>query len=149
VSDDNGGLARFESHGGPGRQRADGSAYSQLQDEEAFAAEAFGCALFGMRPDRTVGQPDPGWDFTVRVDIKHLGIHGDGRARQDGHLIVNPTSLRADRYYVVAGTRAEGFRLVGWATRADLLVRAPRDFGYGPKYWVPVEALRPALGISA
>lgn len=135
------GAAIHESHGGPGRLRQDGSEFSRETDTEAFAAEEWACQQFNKLPNRTVGENDPGFDFTLTVDVKHLGLK-DGKPRRAGNLIINPNAARADRYIVVSGSREEGFRFEGYATVADLTRREPRDFGYGAKLWVPVEELR-------
>jgi hypothetical protein len=81
----------------------------------------------------------------VRVDVVHLGILDDGRPRMHGNLIINPHEpwRHAEIYLVVRGSIQTTFELLGWYVH-DLLVRRPeRNFGYGPRYWCPIDELYP------
>lgn len=137
-----GDAARFYAHGGEGRTRDDGSTYSAATDAESYAAEAWGCEQFGRPVDRRLGEADHGYDLVLLIDFKHLGLLPNGEPRRDGNLIVNPGKVRAHRYYVISGSRADGFRFEGYATDDDVKRRPPKDFGFGPKLWVPVHDLR-------
>ncbi len=76
----NEGTARFRAHGGEGRLRVDGSAFSEHTDTEAFAAEEFVARVYGVGPDRTVGHNDKGYDFVLTVGSISTGFHIEGWA---------------------------------------------------------------------
>lgn len=139
------GAARFESkrEAGISTTRIDGSLYSRDVDEEAYAAEEYAAALFGTEPDPSIRMGDDGYDFALKVDVKWLGLGPNGCPRSSGHLIVNPYAKAwPDIFLVVTGSRSEGFRLLGWASRHDVQSQPLQDFGYGQKHALHTRHLR-------
>ena len=79
------------------------------------------------------------------VHITHLGMLGPDRPRTKGNLIVNP--YQKDRwcpfYIVVLGCTSLGFEMLGWTTHERLIAEPTQDFGYGEKFAMSIDDLRP------
>lgn len=144
---------RFDAKRSSGisERRRDGSLRNRRTDEEAGAAEEFAAISFNRTPNTTVFTKigDGGHDFKIKgktVEVIHLGIHkSSGVPRESGHLIVNPHEPRrhADIYIVVRGSIATGFEFSGFATHKELLEHPKKDFGYGLRFCMSTEQLRP------
>jgi hypothetical protein len=128
--------------------RTDGSRTSRNTDIEAGAAEQFVADFFGKEVNREIyaRHGDRGVDFKIdayTVDVVHLGVLDDGSPRLRGNLLINPHEpwRHADMYIVVRGTTSSGFTIIGWTGHDNLIERQPKDFGFGPRYWMPIGEL--------
>lgn len=141
-------------------RRRDGSMCDPETDRQAGHAELFAASEFGVNVDDSVGADgDVGCDFQLLLQFpkghRLAGIEvvwngfekGSHLPRLRGNLLVNPFEphryRNSDIFVSVAGTIDAGFRFLGWATLEDVKAREPRDFGYGRRYWVPTDDLRP------
>jgi hypothetical protein len=139
--------ARFASKrvAGIDKTRSDGSICSEDTDVQATAAEYFAAQYCGVPFNAGVStKGDGGADFVVplSVEVVHLGMV-DGKARRSGHLIINPHEPQrwADIYLVVVGSLEEGFEVIGWIPHEILVQKPMKDFGYGMRYAVNIDAL--------
>lgn len=135
--------------------RKDGSFYDPDVDNQAGYAEEFAAKELGSKVNDSVLEGgDNGFDFEIktisgikRVDVVWNGfIKGTKKPRLNGNLIVNPFEphryRNTDVFILVIGSIDDGFKIVGWATTDDVKRRPQKNFGYGNRYWVPIEELR-------
>jgi len=156
--------ARYHAkrNAGISAKRKDGSYCSAETDKQAGHAELFAAnELGGVANTSVTVTGDGGYDFSVDVitsngSITKMGVEvvwngfapGKDRApRVGGTLIINPFEFEqrygnSSLFILVGGTIEYGFSFLGWATIKDLTKRPTRDFGYGPRYWVPANELR-------
>ncbi len=143
--------------------RRDGTFYDPETDRQGGHAEAFAARQLGAEANCEVygSRGDGGCDFTIRlrpfggkvveVGVESIwnGFRSGSRTepRTGGNLLLNPGEpwrySRSDIFLLVVGSVERGFGLAGWCTVAEVRKRPPRDFGNGPRYWVPVGDLRP------
>jgi hypothetical protein len=89
-------------------------------------------------------------DFNL-IDGRSVDVKWMDRAR--GRLIVNPTDPPKDVYVLVSGIAERGLTVKGWCTRSELIVGGRRnpgmeDLGFGPKYTLWDDELRPFLSLE-
>lgn len=68
---------------------------------------------------------DGGFDMVYKgykVDVKWLGWYKDTKTpRKSGRIIVDLHKLTSDIYVAVSGCEKEGFKILGWCWKQDLL----------------------------
>jgi hypothetical protein len=134
-------------------QRRDGSTTSVDNDIQAAAAEQFAAESFGQKFNSSVyeNHGDLGKDFVLpdkrTVDVVWLGVNAKtGRPRgNEANLIINPDEQQrwSDVYIVVAGSKEDGFNILGWMDHSTLTQYPLKDWGYGKKFSAPVRDLLP------
>jgi hypothetical protein len=129
--------------------RSDGWTGTLENDRESHAFELFAARRLGVEVDEEIYDGgDGGFDFVwygLKVDAKLMRYPGLEwrRRRETMYLIVNPNDRPADVYLVGVGSIAEGFEIVGYCRRAELVAEPRRNFGYGPKLALAFENLKP------
>jgi hypothetical protein len=126
--------------------RKDGSKVSVFNDEQSAAAEKFAAEAMGCQfNDKIFVHGDGGKDFSYSLDVEviWLGVNNNREPRLSGNLIVNPDEPHrwADIYIVVRGSTTNGFEIIGWTTHNKLETFGLKNFGYGPKMFMPTHKL--------
>lgn len=130
-------------------RRRDGSITNPHTDRQSAAAEKFICELFRQPFNSNVykNHGDGGLDFRLlkyTVEVIHLGmINNFTQPRLAGNLIVNPHEpwRWADIYISVRGSIETKFETLGWVPHKELTERPMRNFGYGDRFWWPIDEL--------
>jgi hypothetical protein len=142
---------------GVSRVRRDGSLCDPETDRQSTAAEKFAADHFGVPfDDKILDGGDGGPDLKLPIvlpsgDIKYTAANvkwlgkAYGKSRLTGHLIVNVDEPQrwAELYVSARGSIESGFELMGWIEHEHLIKQLRKDFGFGLKYAMPVEELRP------
>ena len=129
--------------------RSDGSECSIQNDIDATGAEYYAAQQFGAPFDSSIGKSgDGGSDFSLNVSVEVVWLGRDkktGKPRTQGNLIINPHEPQrwADIYIVIGGSIDDGFYDIGWMSHKELISNPQKDFGYGPRFAVGIERLRP------